>query len=218
MLPDRLTQIDDVNRGDHYFLDADDRCFFFGEYFSGKGFSGGPTNQLIHNFKIKPSILTANSARRRYKDEAIREIASGLRKAIPADLLPGMTFVPIPPSKIPGHVDYCDRSLRSLMTAFGGLGVDIRELLVQTASADADHESNDRISIEDLSDIVAVDQASLQKSVRETVVLFDDVLTSGKHFKVCCRKIRAILPAQNIIGIFVARCVHPNPFEDSAAE
>ncbi|MGH8177944.1 MAG: hypothetical protein ACREV5_16955, partial [Steroidobacter sp.] len=145
-----MTWIDDTNRGDHFFLEEHDKCYFFGEYFSGKGYSGGPTNQLIHNFKIKPSVAATNPARGTYKEKAVREIASGLRRAIKPGSIPEMTFVPIPPSKIRGHADYCDRLSRTLRTAFGGLGADIRELLMQTESTEADHARADRMSKDEL--------------------------------------------------------------------
>lgn len=40
----------------------------------------------------------------------------------------------------------------------------------------------------------------------------DDVLTSGKHFKVARTRIQKIFPGKPILGIFVARCIHANPF------
>lgn len=212
-LPERLTRIDDTNRADHFYLDAQDKCFYFGEYFSGEGYSGGPTNQLIFNFKIKPSIAASNPPRRRYKEEAIRTIAAGLRKALAPGSIPQMTFVPIPPSKARGHVDYCDRGARTLKLAFGALDADVRELLVQTTSAAADHESDERITKSGLSTIVDIDPQVLVNPVRDFVVLFDDVLASGKHFKVCQERLREILPDRQIVGVFVARCVRPSRSE-----
>jgi hypothetical protein len=40
LLPDRLTWIDETNRDQYHFLKADDRCLFFGDFFSGKGWTG----------------------------------------------------------------------------------------------------------------------------------------------------------------------------------
>ena len=216
MLPERLTWIDDTNRPDHFFLETGDQCLFFGEYFSGKGFSGGPTNQLIHNFKIKPSVIHANPARRRYKEEAIREIAAGLRRAIAPESLAKVTFIPVPPSKIPGHPDYCDRMIRTLNLAFAGTAADVRPLLIQTNNAIADHESNERMSMSDLLDMVRVDERQLTQPPRATIILVDDVLTSGKHFKACKQRVIENLPNWDIFGVFVARCVRPNPFDDDS--
>ena len=49
--PQRLTKIDDLARPDHFYLTADDECYFLGEYTARKGFAFSPTNQLILNFK-----------------------------------------------------------------------------------------------------------------------------------------------------------------------
>lgn len=212
MLPERLTSIDDTNRADHYYLEARDTCLFFGEYFAGQGYSGSPTNQLIYNFKIKPSIAAVNQARGRYKENAVRAIATGLRKAFVPNSIPKMTFVPIPPSKARGHVDYCDRCARTLRLAFDGLNADVRELLLQTTSTEADHERDGRLTKESLSEIIAIDPVQLIEPVRNIVVLFDDVLTSGKHFKVCQERVSEFLCDRQIVGVFVARCVRPSPF------
>jgi predicted amidophosphoribosyltransferase len=198
-------------------METGDQCLFFGEYFSGKGFSGGPTNQPIHNFKIKPSIILANPARRRYKEDAIREIAAGLRRAIVAESISQITFVPIPPSKLPGHPDYCDRMIRTLNVAFEGMASDVHPLLIQTSNAIADHESDERMSMGELLNIVKVDERQLIYPPRRMIVLFDDVLTSGKHFKACKQRITEKLPGWDIFGVFVARCVRPNPFDDGSA-
>ena len=77
LLPDRLTWIDDTNRHQHAYLQPGDRCLFFGEYFAGKGYQGGGTNQLILNFKCKPSAAAANPARGNHKERAIASIAAG---------------------------------------------------------------------------------------------------------------------------------------------
>jgi hypothetical protein len=220
LLPDRLTGIDDSNRGSHHFLEVDDRCLFFGEFFSSKGYSGGHTNQLITNYKRTP-LEIANSAKAQqlqyYKDRAINEIAEGLRKQFDqASVARRLTFVPLPSSKIIGDPEYCDRLEKTLRRAFGRYaGVDIRLLLRQTKSTTADHRSGgDRIKYEDLLAITEIDHAQLKTPVREEIVLFDDVLTSGKHYKVAKTRIHDVLPGQSILGVCVARAIHPNPRDD----
>jgi hypothetical protein len=100
VLPQRLTTIDESNRAAHHFLDADDHCYFFGEFFSGRGYEGGATNQLILNLKIAPSKLSARPSREKYKSNAIDEVARALRAAIPErQVRESLTFVPIPPVK-----------------------------------------------------------------------------------------------------------------------
>lgn len=216
MLPRRLTWIDETNRNDHPYLCEGDRCLFFGEYFSGKGYQGGGTNQLILNFKCKPSVAAAHPARRRYKEQAIRTIAAGLRGAITRESAEKRTWVPIPPSKAEGDVDYDDRLQRALARAFEGYDADIRLLCRQTQSTEADHAAGGaRLTPDELFQLLEIDIGALRCApLRQEIVLFDDVLTTGKHFKCCERRLREVISADTpIIGLFIARRILPDPFE-----
>lgn len=213
MLPNRLTKIDETSCSVHTYLSPDDGCYYFGEFFAGKGFRGGETNQLVLNFKIKPSQIALNPRRSIYKVRAIQEIASALRSTIgPADVN-RITFVPVPGSKVRGHADYCQRLEMCLQVAFDGLNPDIRPLLRQTQSTDPDHEAGQRLTIDELRALIEIDHGSAANPFREWVMLFDDVITSGKHFKVCREKILAFRPAAQVAGIFVARRIPTSPFE-----
>lgn len=224
MLPDRLTGIDETNRGSYYFLAENDVVYYFGDFHAGKGWSGGATNQLIKNYKRTPLEIAAAPTKpfQHYKDKAIREIAAGLRKQFAeTDVQKRVTFVPIPTSKTVGHPDYCDRLSRTLWQAFGGIaGADVRPMLRIAQDTEADHLSGAaRIRYNDLLAITDVDIAQLQAPVREFIVLFDDVLTSGKHYKVAKTRILEALPGQKVVGVFVARCIHPEPiFEDPSGD
>jgi hypothetical protein len=218
LLPDRLTWIDETSRGEHHFLEVGDRCLFFGDFFGHKGWSAGYTNQLIKNYKRTPSEIAASSKSKQlqyYKDQAIAQIAAALRKVVNQASVECRTFVPIPSSKIPGHPDYCDRLERTLRQAFYGYALDIRPLLRQTASTEADHRSGGaRSTYDELLDITEVVPAQLAQPLRAEVVLFDDVLTSGKHYKVAKTRLHEVRPTQAILGVFVARCIHANPFDE----
>ncbi len=216
LLPDRLTWIDDTNRHQHAYLQPGDRCLFFGEYFAGKGYQGGGTNQLILNFKCKPSAAAANPARGNHKERAIASIAAGLRRSLVPESVARMTFVPIPTSKIRGHADCDDRLTRSLAAAFSGYNADIRLLLQQVKSTESDHTAGSRLSPDVLHTLLQIDHAVLAANpLRETIVLFDDVITTGKHFKSCERRLRDEIPAAvPIIGVFVARRILSDPADD----
>lgn len=210
VLPTRPREIDDTNRGDHSFLSPEDACYYYGEFFAGKGWSGGDTNQLIKNFKIKPTELAAKPQRQYYKNKALNEIAETLNGSISAAYVRELiTFVPVPPSKTPAHPDYCDRLTRVLAQAFVGLGADIRPLVRQVADLDADHASSgSRSTYQELLSVTEVDRDALRTPLRQIVMLFDDVLTSGKHFKVCKQRILEAVPGARIQGLFIARVIH----------
>jgi len=216
LLPDRLTGIDETNRDQHAFLQEGDRCLFFGEYFAGKGYEGGGTNQLVFNFKTLPSIARANPARRNYKESAIATIATGLREVLGRNQIERLTFVPVPPSKAPGHADHDDRLTRALTLGCAGFDSDIRLLLRRSSSTESDHRTGNRLTPEALHSLLELDCAVVAvKPLREAIVLFDDVITTGKSFKCCERRLREAIPATiPIIGLFVARRILPNPFDD----
>jgi hypothetical protein len=210
LLPLRLTGIDDTNRGQHHYLEEGDRCWFIGEYFAYKGYQGGGTNQLIMNLKIKPTVLQQNPARARYKDGAIREIAAALGRILGQADKEGWTWVPVPTSKCAGHPDFDDRLHRILTAALQNANADVRVLLRQTQSMEADHAVQSRMSPEELYRALDVNRETLAlRPIRSRgIVLFDDVLTTGKHFKCCERRLREVVaPETRIIGVFVARRV-----------
>lgn len=47
----RVLKIDALTLPDHHYLDAQDICYYAGEYTAGEGHAYSETNQLILNFK-----------------------------------------------------------------------------------------------------------------------------------------------------------------------
>lgn len=198
----RLTEVDDLIRPDHHHLSNTDICYFFGEYTARKGFHHSATNQLISNFKKCPSRV--NQFDYRYKNQAISTIADELCAHInPATL----TFVPVPPSKAKDHELYDDR-LQKVLIRYSQLsnGVDWREIIFQSTSTRAAHSSDDRLTLEELKALYRVDQTTLH-GVRDTIVVFDDVLTTGCHFKAVKQVLTEAFPNKSVVGIFIARRV-----------
>lgn len=105
-------------------------------------------------------------------------------------------------------MDYDDRLLRLLQLAFAGYDADIRPLVHQTASLPADHRGRQRVSFAALYSLTGVDTSQLmQRALRPEVVLFDDVLTTGKHFKCAQARLRERLGPIRISACFLARRV-----------
>jgi len=211
---ERLVWLDDASRDDHRFLRHTDHCLYFGEFVAGRGWIGGATNELIIDFKRAPSRMAASAksqATEHFKNRAITRIARALRRQFGrAAIETQLTFVPIPPSKIAGETDHCDRLLRTLRLAFAGLDADIRPLLRQSVSTAADHTRGPgRTRFAELLAITHLDPQQLCRPLRPLVVLFDDVLTSGKHLAVAQRRIREAVPEQALIAVLVARRVRP---------
>ena len=215
-IPQRLLQIDETTVGDHFSLAASDVCFCVWEYTAGRRYDFSPTNQLISNLKIKPGQITISPRRDYYKQQAINHSAAALGHLIQSSWVEEIgTFVPMPTSKIPGHADFDDRIQRLLNSAFPTLKADIRPLLEQTVSTAADHENPDRLSYSALRAITRINEAHASAPLRANIAVVDDVLNSGKHFKVARELFAQRFPGIPVIGIFVARCIHSGPLAGS---
>jgi predicted amidophosphoribosyltransferase len=189
-------------------LEAGDVCYCIWEYTAAADYTFSPANQLISNLKIKPTQIVGNPLRARYKREAMRHCAAALRCLIrPAWAEVYGTFVPMPGSKTPEHRDHDDRIDWLLRAAFAGLNADIRPMLVQTASTLADHETEDRLSYNELHRLMHLSTSHLADPPRANIAIVDDVLSSGKHFKVAQAHLSRRFPGVPVTGIFIARCV-----------
>lgn len=101
--------------------------------------------------------------------------------------------------------------LQVLRVLGGTTPLDIRELVLQRESTDADHNCEYRRSPYEIADNYDLDHALLEPTP-EVIGMFDDVLTKGSHFKAMQLVLRAKFPHVPIIGIFLARRV-PQPDE-----
>ena len=214
-IPQRLLQIDETTVGEHFSLAASDFCYYVWEYTAGQRYDFSPTNQLITNLKIKPTQIGVNPRRDRHKQQAISHSAAPLRSLIQRTWVEQHgTFIPMPASKILGHQDHDDRIHRLLQAAFTGFSADIRPMLELAASTPADHESSDRLSHAALHELTRINEAYAVTPPRPNIAVVDDVLNSGKHFKVAQELLSQRFPGIPVIGIFIARCVRNNLSRD----
>ncbi|HCK1138762.1 TPA: hypothetical protein NY230_004053 [Klebsiella michiganensis] len=83
--------------------------------------------------------------------------------------------------------------------------LDFRELVLQNQSTIASHASTaSRPTPDEIMVNYRLD-ASLLAGIRGNIVIFDDVLTAGSHFKAMKQFLRQHLPEASILGLFVAR-------------
>jgi hypothetical protein len=203
-----LTPVDAPARAEHAFLAASDRCAYLASYLPGAGYQSGGCRRLLRDFKCQPSVARDNVQRRRHKQHAITTLAQWLRAALTREQAEHCTWVPIPPSKRPEDPDYDDRLTRTLSVAFHAYDVDVRVLLYQIQSTVPDHAVRSRLSAAALYDNLRLDTAALAaRPIRRRIAMFDDVLTTGKHFKCCERRLREALPRTPIVGLFLMRRV-----------
>lgn len=209
----KLRKIDALTLSEHYYLDANDACYYFGEYTAGEGPRYSETNQLIWNFKKKPERKIYPDYQ--YKIEAIRKAGEWLKNAFKPEHLPGVTFVGAPPSRRIGDPGYDDRIEQALQVV-ANAGGDVRPLIMQTVSRPAAHESqNNRPRPTDLARNYSLNLAVAEPTPR-TIVIVDDMLTTGCTFKAMSQVLAANYPDAQIAGIFLARRALPSidPFDD----
>lgn len=202
--PQRLTKIDDLARPDHFYLTAEDDCYFLGEYTARKGYAFSATNQLVLNFK--KSMDKRGTAQWKYKERAISDTAAAFRTALNREWLDSATLIPIPPSKARTDPMYDDRMSRMVEAIRPQPRPDIRELIVQRANMAAAHEQQQRPRPEDIQTNYALD-GRLQNPAPQTIGLFDDVLTTGAHYRAASNLLRQAYPGVRIVGLFIARRV-----------
>jgi hypothetical protein len=214
-----LVRIDELVLDQHGSLSPDDDCYYLFEYTAHELGAYSRGNHLVINCK-KP-MDRRGKPEWAYKGKAIREIADELRSCLPAVIdFAETTIIPVPPSKIRTHPAYDDRVLRIVRYACP-VGADIRDLVACREDRDAAHESDRRRP--SIAEIQAnyylnteTDRLNLgtdhvnsgtDQAVRKKVVVFDDVITAGSHYKACRNFIEAYFPGRAITGIFVARRV-----------
>lgn len=208
----KLLKIDPSNIGDHHYLKEKHKCYFFYEYTAKKGYSFSPGNQFISNLK-KPVERRALPDYV-YKENAIAEGAMLLHGVLRrnASKLRDATVCPIPPSKIVGDAEYDDRMSQIVERGCTDTVAAARNLIVQTESYASSHRqaNGERLSPEEL----LANYRLAKKTTSSTIVLVDDVITTGAHFVAARRLILGRYPDAKVVGIFLARRVIPNPFDD----
>lgn len=218
-MPERLTVVGELERPDHSHLPAGAVCYFWGEYtpkehIDGEPWKFSPTNQLIFNFKKK-----LDRGGQQHKRAAIREVAhafstkfnwQALQRHRPA-------LVPMPPSRARDDALYDPRMLEVLSAVAATVGgdLDIRDCLTFSGAFGASHEAAARPTPADLFRELRFDPASGRPENRPgALLLFDDILTTGAHFVAATRRLGEAFPGVPVVGVFVARRVIPNPFDD----
>lgn len=96
-MADRLTEIDDLTRPDHYYLEPEDKCYYIGEYAPREGYGYSHTNGTVYNFK--KSVSKRGLKEYYYKGTATSEIARTFRKLLNDEWFSEATLIPVPPSK-----------------------------------------------------------------------------------------------------------------------
>lgn len=203
-----MRAFDDRTRADHAYLSAADQCWWLTEYLRGRSHEPGTDSRLIGSLKSSPSRIAFDRQRSRGRRLAVGAVAKLVRGAIAREWAETATWIPIPPSRAFADVDHDQRMLPVLRLAFRDYDVDIRTILSQRQTMQPDHLCRRRSSVDALYGRLQINWQTLAaRPLRDRLVLVDDVITTGKHYRCCERRLREALPAATIMGLFVARRV-----------
>jgi len=199
----RLQVVSDAHLSEHHHLTSDDDCYFFGEFTAGRD-NWTPVKSLVHNLKKLPGEVGYSP----YKAEAIEKAINYLAGIINSNSIEKITLVPVPPSKRSDDPKFDDRIWTVLCglqeKLKGSYRLDIRKLIYQTESYQASHTTVNRITPQELEDIYRVDEDSALPEP-SMIIVIDDVLTSGCHYRAMHSVLSKRFPSAKIKGIFLAR-------------
>lgn len=208
----RLQKIDEISLSDHHYINNDDECYFILSYTSGKGFNYSQENSLISN--LKKGMDKKDKPEWVYKGRAIKECAKYLKEInIQSAFSEDITLVPIPPSKAKDDPEYDDRLSQILHEAFGSK-LDIRDLIIQKESTKSAHTSDEKRDPEKIAQNYKINEEE-SIGVKNCIILFDDVITSGAHFKAAENVLLEAFPFCQIKGLFIARRVYEQKEDDN---
>lgn len=201
----KIHKIGPLERVDHCHITSHDDISFLWEYISEKGYEGGNVNRLILNLKKSP--LDINKPGYHYKNDTILNIAKLL------STIKGMsnyTIVPIPPSKSKNDSGYDDRLIQILRQwSISRPTVQYMELIYQNNSTNASHLSEQRLKPQALLNNYRLDKSLKLEEGRKIILIFDDILTTGSHYKAMASLLKKEFPDKQIKGFFLARRVFP---------
>ncbi|OJY48754.1 hypothetical protein [Sphingomonas sp. 67-41] len=196
----QIRKIGDLERQDHWYLTPDHDCYFFGEYTARAGYSHSSTNQIIGNLKKKPSVR--HTPQWQYKLSDMRRVAAAVRSAINPQSYASTTFVPIPPSKMRADPEY-DSRIADIARMISP-DANVRELIDTVAERQSLHGSEQRLTPAQLTATLGINEA-LCDPAPTSIVLLDDVITTGCSFVACRALLQQRFPGVSVLGIFAAR-------------
>lgn len=201
---------EDIDKYEH--IDISDSIVYLQEYSSGLGFTT-EGNSIIYNIKKSPD--TKGTPQWEYKERDMNYVAKIIASAMDrlATEDKNIYWIPVPPSKIETHELFDDRMNQMLVKAKvlsnNPYNIIINNIY-QTANREASSTTNKRRGVEALKVLEAqyrMRDIPDYNSESDVIVVFDDVLTSGCHFKAIKNVILKTYPNAKIGGVFIARTV-----------
>lgn len=201
----RWRKIDQATQEIPSYLDIqNDICYYAREYVAYGGYNTSDTNSVILNFKKPPSVK--DTPQWHYRQKAVKQIATELYCFFKQLPLNNIFISWIPSSKLITDPEYNSRFEDLLLKLAGYLQINYGHLIISKGKLQPSHLDGPRDpSI--LTSNFTLNQ-DIDISPFTWVVLIDDVITSGSHFKVCKNLILEKFSEKKIAGVFWAKTIH----------
>lgn len=191
----RIRQID-LTQSPPQHLTEDDIVYCLREYTSGGGFHVSKTNQLVMNLK-KP-VDRKDYPEYQYKELAIQQMAKEMKSVFSRNN--ELTIVPIPPSCQREDPLYDDR-MWQVATTIAQESPIIRPMNVFDCV-----NSTMPTHLGGIRSVAHLQENYVVRQIPQTaiIVLIDDVITTGAHYKACKNLISGVCPFARVYGVFWA--------------
>lgn len=199
----KLKQIKGALLAEHFYLHWSDTCHYLMEYEAHPKQLKHSTKQLIADFKHSGAKYPYNVL----KAEAMHHLLKRFQRYILPTLdLSNSTLVPIPSSKAKDDPRHDDRMIKLLQMGCYKHEADIQELIMNKNSLPASHrQKENRPNPNTLFNNYAIDP-SRTENIKANIILFDDLITSGAHYRAAHRLLSKSFGSKvTIRGIFLAR-------------
>lgn len=181
------------------FIDIQqERCYYAREYISKGGWNASEANQLISNYKKHPR--KRGTREWRYKEQAIQQFANELSSVVGKNCV--LSF--IPSSKAKNDPEY-DSRLEDTLAVLKQQRSDLQVCEVLRMRETMEPYHGGRVSRNPDDIYRKLEWVGIPSNATH-VILIDDLLTSGAHFKACKRKIQENARVE-VIGVFWAKAV-----------
>lgn len=192
----------------HSYLDSSDVIFYFEEFTSEGGFVG-KGNSIIKN--VRKSIDKKGTDEWHHKERAIVAVAHSIATEMNNNKVQGkVCWIPIPPSKIRTDPLFDDRTYRMLAFAIAASTTRkhfVHDVLYQKSNRESFSSTVDKRIVSELASNYLMNDMPNYLPEKDTIIIFDDLLTTGCHFKAVEQVVLSRYPNANVIGVFVARRV-----------
>lgn len=184
----------------HHYIEKDDYCLYTREYVSGYGYQGGPTNRLILNFKKSPN--KKRTPEWKYRIQAVETFKTEAEKLFKPDS--NVSITAIPSSKQKTHPDYDWRFEDLFATLLKSRpNLSIKWPIKVKKTEQSSHRGGRRNPEEIKENYIWKGFEKIPKRL----CIFDDVLTTGAHFRAFSYFLKENGYTGQIIGTFWSRAI-----------